>query len=1681
MSHDSLSILQPLLTTLEWDEVLRRLPETLYKVMPSLQGVGIWLRDKNTEVYKRIQYQARLAHQGYSVDEVVVEDFPSTQTPCLAPTPYPFLAKDAWIQESLLVPLYLEKLQVGYLDLYTDSQFSDEEIEHLTTLSPYLASALYHASVHHKEQEHRNFNELLNRISMAINSSLDLNKVIEQVLVNAQSVVPYDTADIRIIRGEQLEIIGSRGFNEAFTLPPTSHIQDWQTYPLMMQVYRTAQPVIVHDTHHDSLWKAHERFGWIRSHLKVPIALQGTVIGFLNLDSSRPHFFTSTHAAMMQPFADQAAIALRNAQIYRTEREQRRFSEALSETARILNGTLDLDKIINQILDSVTHAIQPETCSLMLLEDGFTKTVSSRGYEKLGLKEWIHAKRMEVQNVPNLRRSMETGHPIITKDTLHDPDWMPIAEDAWIRSHVDVSIQIEGKVIGFLNMDSTQPNAFTEQDAQWLQAFANQAAVALRNAQLFAAEHEQRKLIEALNASAALLNSTLMLDTVFENILKIVGQVVSHNASNIMLIDADGYTNTIAQRGYEKYGAVALVKNLHFKVADVPDMQKTLERQEVTLIPDTYEYEAWIESPKFGWVRSHLKAPILVEGAVIGFLQLDSETPHFFTEKHTQLIRGFTDQAAVAIRNAQLFSAEREQRLLNEALNESGALLNSTLMLDKVIENILEIVGRVVPHDASNIMLIDEEGYTRTIAQHGYKKYNAEDFTQTVRFNVTDTQDMRITMESGVVRIIPDTHIYNDWIELDKIKWIRSHLKAPILIEGRVTGFIHLDSATPHFFTEKHAEHIRGFAEQAATAIRNAQLFSAEHDQRMLNEALNETAVLLNSTLDLDKVFDNILQIVGKVVPHETSNFMLVDGEYTRTIGTQGYEKYNLTEMVRNLRFKIDDTPDFKRARDYGEIRLIKDTNNHLGWKGLEEAPWIRSHLKAPIQVDGKTIGFISLDSSQTNFFTEKHAALMHLFSEQAALAIKNAQLFTAEHEQKLVNEALQSTASSLSSSLELSQVINIILENVVRVVPHETSTIMLIDDGFARVLGSKGFELYGLQDWIKDFAFEIATTPNIRAKIELNRAFIIPDTHEDPLWAYVEETSWIRSSLSAPIYIDNEIIGFLNLDSTKPHFFQEKHINWLTAFADQAALAIKNARLFAAEREQRRLNEALRATAQLINSTLQLDTVIERILETAEQVVPHEASNIMVIEKGITRTLGSRGFEKYGLKEWISNIRLNIDDYPNLKNNLRPRKAHIFTDTHASHDWVIFPETEWTRSNVLMPIYYGEDLIGILNLDSSEPGFFKEEQAVWIEAFAEQAAIAIRNAQLFAELDQERAHLAAILDATNEGILYIEDNVIKYVNQSFINMTGYHSSEVLDHTLGTFVDLPSEQKDRLGEQFFRELRQHGYFRRRDLHMKRNTDESLSVDVTCTAISQSPTLRAVLVVRDISHEKVLQVRQHRFITHAAHELRHPLANFITRLYLLRRKPHELEENLSRLEANAQRMTDIIEDMLEVARFGQGQISMNLTATPMQEVIQEVVANQQEIINDFHVEVQTHLPPDPIYALLDRKLFSELASTLLVDAITYSGENSRIEIALTQEKKDAVMSIKDSGQPLPKEQLDQFFEPFHRPSAGNVIRTGLELTIAEYIVTQHNGTIAIQNSKSGNTITVKLPLSSESAG
>ncbi len=242
--------------------------------------------------------------------------------------------------------------------------------------------------------------------------------------------------------------------------------------------------------------------------------------------------------------------------------------------------------------------------------------------------------------------------------------------------------------------------------------------------------------------------------------------------------------------------------------------------------------------------------------------------------------------------------AEREERQYAEALRDTAALINSSLHMDEVLDRILENVEKVVPHHAANVAFVDENGMTSFVRGKGYRERDCEDDLFASRYAVNDVDNLKKMASSGRACIMPDVQSNPKWVKVKSLEWIQSYAGAPIIARGKLLGFINLDAAEPDFFTQKHADRLQGFANQAAIAIENARLFEQTREMAVtdyLTGAFNRRALLENVHREIGRAKRYHVPLSALMV--DIDHFKKVNDTYGHGVGDQVLRK--VTEALR--------------------------------------------------------------------------------------------------------------------------------------------------------------------------------------------------------------------------------------------------------------------------------------------------------------------------------------------------------------------------------------------------------------------------------------------------------------------------------------------------------------------------------------------------------------------------------------------------------------------------------------------------------------------------------------------------------------------------------------------------------------------------------------------------------------
>ncbi|GAB4548762.1 MAG: hypothetical protein OHK0023_12360 [Anaerolineae bacterium] len=530
-------------------------------------------------------------------------------------------------------------------------------------------------------------------------------------------------------------------------------------------------------------------------------------------------------------------------------------------------------------------------------------------------------------------------------------------------------------------------------------------------------------------------------------------------------------------------------------------------------------------------------------------------------------------------------------------------------------------------------------------------------------------------------------------------------------------------------------------------------------------------------------------------------------------------------------------------------------------------------------------------------------------------------------------------------------------------------------------------------------------------------------------------------------------------------------------------------------------LLEALTRTATALTSSLNQDEVMECILKSVAQVVPHDAGTIMVLEQGRGRVTYTQGhYQLTGTKDSFKELAFPSEIFT-LRRMLDTGEPVLISQTEHEPEWRHYEPTSWVKSYLGMPMKINGQVVGFLNLDSATPGFFTQDHVDRLHTFAAQAAIALRNATLFAEvqsqaqnlerrvlertadLEEERARLNAILDGMSDGVAFVQGvnpTRITYVNKAFLSLVGYSEAELIGADAAIIYHLllnsdPNFAKHR--QHVIDTLSQNGTYRE-ECRIRKKDGAFFDAQIVMNTVSNRPgkSVGVVALIRDISHEKQLQERRDRFISNASHELRTPLTNMKMRLYLMRRQPERIEEHLRVLEHVTTRMQALVEDLLDISRFERGGVPISRERIMLQPLIEDVVSLQSPHAEERKIKLKVALEPSPIYLYADADRLTQVITNLVVNALNYTHEQGTVSLEAFTEANWAILRVTDNGIGIAPHLLQQIFEPFFRVNLGAARGTGLGLTISREIVRLHGGDIEAQSEEGrGTTMLVRLPL------
>lgn len=609
----------------------------------------------------------------------------------------------------------------------------------------------------------------------------------------------------------------------------------------------------------------------------------------------------------------------------------------------------------------------------------------------------------------------------------------------------------------------------------------------------------------------------------------------------------------------------------------------------------------------------------------------------------------------------------------------------------------------------------------------------------------------------------------------------------------------------------------------------------------------------------------------------------------------------------------------------------------------------------------------------------------------------------TAEHEQRQLAEALREVGIALSSVLDFDRLLDILLDQMARVLPYDTANVMLVRGDEIEIGVTRG---YGrdIRPGVPQ-RFSVSRIPNLQRLLATKEAVIIPDTAVSDLWVNAAESPHVRSWAGAPISIKGDVIAILALNNSHPGFYQPEVAARLAAFAGQAGVAFENARLYAQVRQRAAELSTLNTISQAISSTLDLTETLTVITASTVELLRVEASSVVLLDQEAGDLMFAAASGQAA--SFVKGQRLAIGQgvigwvVQNGEPVLVPNTEHdnrYFSDFDEKSGFV-------ARSILCVPLQAKGQTIGALEAINKEGGFFDLEDLQLLMRLAAPAATAIENARLFTQAQQEIAERARV-----EMALEAERSLL--------------ARRVAERT----ADLSAANAELA-------------------HAARLKDE--------------------------------------FLASMSHELRTPLNAVLGISEALQEEVYgPLNENqivsLKSIEESGRHLLALINDILDLSKIEAGKLELELTPVPVEMICQASLRIVKQNAHNKRLTIHSSFDGAVTTIQADERRMKQILVNLLANAVKFTPEGGEIGLEVVGDAAVGAVHITvwDTGIGIAEADMARLFQPFVQLDsrlAREYGGTGLGLSLVQRMMDLHGGTVTVESEVGqGSRFTISFP-------
>jgi len=996
---------------------------------------------------------------------------------------------------------------------------------------------------------------------------------------------------------------------------------------------------------------------------------------------------------------------------------------------------------------------------------------------------------------------------------------------------------------------------------------------------------------------------------------------------------------------------------------------------------------------------------------------------------------------------------------------------------DKLIEQVNSIIASSFFPDNFGVILIDEE--TQQLKKHSSyrEKVEISDSPYPINQGITG-----YVATHGVSILSPNVLEEPKYWLVDPD--IKSELCVPLKIGEQVIGVVNAESTSINAFSERDERLLSICAGQLATTIERLRVEAAEKQRVQELSAITRVSSEISSVLDQQEVLNLIVKSAAEISNSDASGLFSYKSDGRLYLMAAYGISDDLFLSLSNYGVPVKGTAVGKAINTLSPIQ-IPDIYQEKDYSTpqLAAIDHIRSILALPMLRGSETLGGIVLWHRKPRRFTKNEEAFLQILANQSINSIENARSYEAEREQRKVAEVLREIGYELSASLEFDDVLDRLLDQLKRLVPYDAANVMLIEDGWIRVVRARGYSKFNpdFAKVVNNLKLEIDKTANLRKLYKRKKPIIIPDINQDKDWLPIFDEHYFNSWAGAPVLLQGKVIAFFSLDKKAPNSFQLEHAERLAVFAGQASLAWQNAKLFEEIRRQAIIQESLNKIISSAVKSPDLDQLLINVLDLIIQATKVDKGGLWIKGHsaiyGVPDNIGkesTRIFQKTNTTNPILQSNLLIEDWQNLReeNEYFPWKKHM--------------EKYDIRSTIVSPVTSSGKRIGALSLAHSLPRKWLPEEVNLVEAVGSQIGAAVERLELLAKTQQQAEQVKMIIETVPEGVVLLGKNgnillANPLANEYLKDLLGDDIDEPLTHLAG----IPIEEL----------LQVHADTTWQEIRSTKAENKIFEYAVS-PLTSNYQEEGWVLVFRDITLDRENQSKiqmQERLATVGqlaagiAHDFNNIMATVVVYTDLLSIEPNLGDNSLEQIkiiQKQVRRATSLIRQILDFSRRAVME-PCHLDLLPFLKELEKILT--RVLPETVKLDLQSK---SGVYCVMaDPTRLQQAFMNLAVNArdampnggsLRFALEKFSFESTDTKPMPDLTsgdwirISIHDTGCGIPKENLSHIFEPFFTTkSVGQ--GTGLGLAQVYGIIKQHGGAIDVRSVEDkGSTFIIYLP-------